>query len=82
MAEVLLHPDAHAWLQDQQPDLRNRIENKLEAAGEDPDHYLTPLSGRDTYKLRIGSYRGEIEWDKDAAELRVIELGHRDGFYD
>jgi mRNA interferase RelE/StbE len=82
MATVLLHPDADDWLQSQQPDIENRIRNKLADAGENPGHFLDPLTGRDTYKLVIGDYRGEIEWDKQRDELRVLQVGHRDGFYD
>lgn len=81
MADVLLHPDVEAWLQDQQPDIEQQVRSRLEQAGENPDHYLKPLKGRDTYKLRAGNYRCEIDWDQSRGELRVLEVGHRDGFY-
>jgi mRNA interferase RelE/StbE len=82
MADVLLHPDVETWLQRQQPDLESRIRSKLADAGDNPDFYLKPLTGRDTHRLRIGDYRAEIEWDKQRDELRVLAIGHRDGFYD
>lgn len=82
MADVLLHPDVEAWLQDQQPDVEQRIRSKLEQAGKNPDHFLTPLQGRETYKLRAGGYRCEIDWDHSRDELRVLQVGKRDGFYD
>lgn len=82
MPAVLLHPDADEWLRDADPDLEQRIRDKLDATGDRPDFYLTPLTGRDTYKLRIGDYRAEVEWDKQAGELRVLQVGHRDGFYE
>lgn len=81
MPTVVVHPDVLAWLDEQQPDLAQRIRDKLRRAGEKPDHFLTRLQGRDTYRLRIGDYRAEIEWDKQADELRVVQIGHRDGFY-
>lgn len=82
MAEVLLHPDVQTWLQDQQTDVEQQIRSKLEQAGENPDHFLTPLKGRETYKLRAGTYRCEIDWDRSREELRVLQIGKRDKFYD
>jgi mRNA-degrading endonuclease RelE of RelBE toxin-antitoxin system len=82
MADVLLHPDVEAWLHDQQPDVEQQIRRKLEQAGEYPDHFLTPLKGRETDKLRSGTYRCERNWDCTRDELRVLQAGHRDGFYD
>lgn len=82
MPEVLLHPDVEGWLDDRRDDLEARARSKLEDAGDQPDRYLKPLKGRDTYRVRIGDYRAEIEWDKVNDELRVLQIGHRDGFYD
>ncbi len=81
MADVLLHPDVNDWLESQNDKLENRFRQKLEDAGDNPGHFLSGLTGRDTYKLRVGDYRAEIEWDKQADELRVIDAGHRDGFW-
>lgn len=82
MANVLLHPDVETWLQNQQPDVERQIRTRLEQAGENPDHFLTPLKGRETYKLRAGGYRCEIDWDRSRDELRVLQVGKRDKFYD
>lgn len=82
MTDVLLHPDVAEWLDSQDEDLEGRVRDKLADASENPDHYLKPLTGRDTYTLRIGDYRAEIKWDKGADELRVLQVGHRDGFYE
>lgn len=82
MADVLLHPDVDAWLQDQQPDVEAQIRRRLAQAGDNPDHFLTPLTGRETYKLRAGGYRCEIDWDRARDELRVLQIGTRDKFYD
>jgi mRNA interferase RelE/StbE len=81
MAEVLLSEQAREWLADQQPDVTEQVKDKLRRAGENPDHYLRPLTGEPEYKLRIGDYRALIDWRKTDDELWVLELGHRDGFY-
>lgn len=82
MAEVLLEPGANEKLESMQPDIRDRIKGKLRDAGEKPEHYLERLSGRDMYKVKMGSYRAEVDWDKQAGQLLVMDVGHRDGFYD
>lgn len=82
MARVLLHPAIDEQLDGLQDDIEERIRAKLERAGNNPDHFLKPLSGRPEYRLRIGDYRAIIDWDKSANELRVLEFGKRDSIYD
>ncbi|QUJ73994.1 mRNA interferase RelE/StbE [Haloarcula quadrata] len=83
MADVLLAESATDELASFQPDIEQRIRDKLKQAGENPDHYLERLQGRETFKLKIGrEYRAEIDWDKNESVLRVLRIGHRDGFYD
>lgn len=82
MVDVLLHEDARDELRDLPPDVQDRIREKLENAASDPGRYLKSLSGRETYRLRIGEYRVEMEWDRATGELRVLAIGHRDGFYE
>lgn len=82
MADVLLHPAVDARLSDARDDLEERVREKLAAAGENPGHFLKPLSGRPEHRLRIGDYRAIIEWDEQANELRVLEFDKRDSIYD
>jgi mRNA-degrading endonuclease RelE of RelBE toxin-antitoxin system len=65
MADVLLAESAADELADLQPDIRDRIKGKLRDAAENPDRHLKSLSGRDTYRLRAGDYRAEVDWDRD-----------------
>lgn len=82
MATVLLHPDVDATLTDFPADVEERIRSKLADAGENPDRFLSRLTGRDDWKLRIGDYRAIIDWDKQRDELRVTDLDKRDRIYD
>ena len=43
---------------------------------------MKPLRGRETYRLAAGAYRAEIDWDEGRDELRVLQVGHRDKFYE
>lgn len=82
MATVLLHPDVEKSLQSLPVDVEDRIRSKLAAAGENPDHHLKPLTGREEYSLRIGKRRAIIDWRKTEDELRVLKVDTRDTVYE
>jgi mRNA interferase RelE/StbE len=82
MADVVVSDRAAEWLQDAEPDVRDRITKKLQDVTDFPDHYLTRLRGSPYHRLRVGSYRVIIDWDRDAGELFVREIGHRRNVYD
>lgn len=82
MADVLLHPDVDDQLSDYADDVEERIREKLADAGDDPARYLKRLKGSSKYRLRIGDKRAIIDWDRDAGQLRVLEIGKRDTIYD
>lgn len=82
MPEVLLHPDVEDWLADAPADVERQVRKKLRDAGDRPDFLLNPLRGRETYRLAAGAYRAEIDWDDGRGELRVLQVGHRNKFYE
>lgn len=81
MVTVLLHPDVEKKLQSLPNDIEDRIRSKLKEAGANPDWHLKPLKGRSEYSLRIGKRRAIVEWKKEQAELRVLEIDTRDTIY-
>jgi mRNA interferase RelE/StbE len=82
MADVLLHPDVEKTLQNLSNDVEERIRDKLEDAGGNPDFYLDGLSNSEKYKLRIGKRRAIIRWNEPDDQLLVDELDTRDTVYD
>lgn len=82
MAEVVVSDSAAEWLRDAEPDVRDRIVNKLDDITDFPDHYLKRLSDSPYYRLRMGDYRMIIDWRKDNDELFVRDIGHRRNIYD
>jgi mRNA interferase RelE/StbE len=82
MVEVVVSDRAADWLRDAEPDVRDRITNKLHDITEFPDHYLKRLSGSPYYRLRVGDYRVIIDWRKDDGKLFVREVGHCRSVYD
>jgi len=82
MAEVLVSENAANWLADAEPELRHRIQKKLQSITDFPGHYLKRLSGSALYRLRVGDYRVIIDWDKEDDVLRVRRIDKRDRVYD
>ena len=82
MTDVLVSDNAAEWLHDAEPEVRDRIVNKLNDISDFPDHYLKRLSGSPYYRLRVGDYRVIIDWYKDEEELFVRDIGHRRNIYD
>jgi mRNA interferase RelE/StbE len=69
------------WLRDAEPEVSQRIRNKLHEISDFPEHYLKRLSGSSYYRLRVGDYRVIIDWDKYEGELFVRRIGERDSVY-
>jgi mRNA interferase RelE/StbE len=69
-------------LQDLEPDVAQRVLDKVDEATNWPEHCLDRLTGYPYHKLRIGDYRAIITWDRDADLLRVEAVGHRRNVYD
>lgn len=82
MTEVIVSDDAAEWLRDAEPDVRDRIVDKLDDITDFPEHYLKRLSASPYYRLRVGDYRVIIDWRKDDEELFVRDVGHRRNIYD
>ena len=84
MATLEYSTRAADWLRSAEPAASEQVMKRIEQAEDFPEHFLSPLRGRSTYKLRAGEYRAEIEWrrNSDPEVLFVREIGHRDGFYD
>lgn len=82
MADILISEEAADWLANAEPDVRERIQKKLQSITDFPGHYLKRLSGTALYRLRVGDYRVIIDWDKDEDVLRVRRIDKRDRVYD
>ncbi len=58
-----------------------RILKKVSSIVDDPVHYLEPLVGISSYKLRVGDYRLLVDIDKGRLLLTIIFIGHRKDIY-
>lgn len=64
------------------PQVADRVMDKVDEATEFTEHRLEKLSGYPYYKLRAGDWRAIITWDRENEILRVEAVGHRRNVYD
>ena len=82
MPDVLVDVDVRKEINDLPDDRERRVKDRIEAAGENPTHYLKSLTGSDRFAIRIGDYRAIVRWEKDEDTLYVVGFGHRRNVYD
>lgn len=64
------------------PDVRNRIENKINEMGADLagfPHYQ--MTGSDRFRLRVGDYRVIYKFDRVKGVVHLLAVGHRREVY-
>jgi len=64
------------------PQVADRVMNKVDEATDFTEHRIEKLSSYDYYKLRAGDWRAILTWDRDADTLVVEAVGHRRNVYD
>jgi mRNA interferase RelE/StbE len=82
MTDVEITPQAEEQLDDLDPDVRERVLQKLAEAREWTGHRLESLSGWPYYKVRVGDYRVIVTWDRDDDRIVAEAVGHRRNVYD
>ena len=82
MTDVEYTAQAIEHLDNLDPQVADRVMNKVDEATEWTEHRLERLSGYPYYKLRAGDYRAIVTWDRDADTIIVEAVGHRRNVYD
>lgn len=82
MTDVEYTEKALNHLEALEPEIADRVMNKVDEATEWTEHRLDPLTNYSYYKLRAGDYRVILTWNRDADFLRVEAVGHRRNVYD
>jgi len=80
MTDVLLSARARDRLDDLDGEPRERLKDALREI--DPERDLSPLTGKDAHKLRVGDYRAIVDWERDDDTVKVLTVGHRRNIYD
>tara|TARA_Y100000310_G_scaffold308739_1_gene352171 strand:- start:507 stop:761 length:255 start_codon:yes stop_codon:yes gene_type:complete len=57
------------------------ILNKLYSIRYEPFHYAVRLKGTPLWKLRVGSYRAELDILIKGQTISVVRIGHRRNIY-
>jgi mRNA interferase RelE/StbE len=78
MAKIRVPPSVLDEIEDLQPDHREHVKERLKKAGEDPEHYLKPLTGYNYHRLRAGDYRVVVGWDREEDIIYALYFDKRD----
>ena len=73
---------AFAFLSRMEKKDATRVNDKLEEASKNPQHYFVRLGGQDEYRLRIGDYRLVALLLHNTETIYVENLDHRKKVYD
>lgn len=80
--QVKLHPNVDKFLSKLDPQLENRIRDRLKSLRNNPFHYLQHYEGEEKcYKFRTGDYRALIDVDQTRKIIFVRVLDHRKRIY-
>lgn len=64
-----------------EPQIKERVWNKLQQCKENPFRFLEHLEEIDGFKLRVGDYRVIVDVDNSAKIIKVLKIGHRKNIY-
>ncbi|MBI2542784.1 MAG: type II toxin-antitoxin system RelE/ParE family toxin [Candidatus Aenigmarchaeota archaeon] len=79
--KVEWHPKATKNLDSLPPDIKERIEKRVDKLKENPLYFLQHYEGADYYKLRIGDYRALIDVDFRNKVVKIQVFDHRNRIY-
>ncbi len=65
-----------------EPQIKERIWNKLQQCKENPFRFLEHLEEIDGFKLRAGDYRAIVDVDNSTKTIKVLKVGHRKNVYE
>ena len=81
MYKILLSSTSEKFLRKLPKKQSEIILNKLHSIRHEPLHYVIRLKGTPLWKLRIGSYRAELDILIKGQTIFVVRIGHRRSIY-
>jgi len=81
MYEIILSATSEKFLKKLPKKHSEIILTKLYSIRYEPFHYIVRLKGTQLWKLRIGSYRAELEIIIKGHTIFVVRIGHRRNIY-
>jgi len=82
MYNLIFEKSALESLNKLEPQIKERIWNKLQKCKENPFRFLEHLEEIDGFKLRIGDYRAIVDVNNSAKTINVLKVGHRKNVYE
>ena len=81
MYEIIFDEKAIEYLEKLDHTDKKRIFDKIMSSKENPLHYFERLTGRNEFKLRIGSYRVIGDIDEKTKKISILIIAHRKNIY-
>ena len=81
MYEVVFDEEAIVFLNKLNRIQKERIFNKILDTKDDPFHFFEKLSGRQEFKLRVGSHRVIADIRQNDKVIQILHIGHRRNVY-
>lgn len=82
MYSLIFEKTALVSLNKFEPQIKERIWNKLQLCKENPFRFLEHLEEIGGFKLRVGDYRAIVDIDNSTKTIKVLKVGHRKSIYD
>jgi mRNA interferase RelE/StbE len=82
MYNLIFEKSALESLNKLEPQIKERIWNKLQLCKENPFRFLEHLEEIDGFKLRIEDYRAIVDVIVSMNKIIVLRIGHRKNVYD
>jgi len=82
MYKILLSSTSEKFLKKLPKKQSGIILNKLYSIRQEPFHYTVRLKGTQLWKLRIGTYRAELDILIKGHTIFVVRVGHRRNIYE
>ncbi|MFH1311576.1 MAG: type II toxin-antitoxin system RelE/ParE family toxin [Nanoarchaeota archaeon] len=82
MFNLIFEKSALESLNKFEPQIKERIWNKLQQCKENPFRFLEHLKEIDGFKLRVGDYRAIVDIDNSTKTIKVLKVGHRKNIYE
>ena len=79
--DLKIHKSAQKSLAKISEPFQTKIINKIYELANDPYYNAKKLSGRESYRIRIGNYRVIYEIHNNELVVLVVNIGHRKDIY-
>ena len=82
MCNLIFEKSALESLNKLEPQIKERIWNKLQDCKQDPFRFFEKLTETEGFKLRVGDWRIIADIDRSTETINIFKVGHRKNVYE